>query len=215
MSAIVVFGAGGRAGRAVVREARERGHRVTAVVRDPAAHVFPEESRGLEPDEVVAGDVTDADAIARIAAGHDVAVNAAADLAVPPMEFFPAAARALLGGLERAGVLRLIAVGLATGLRTASGTLLIDTPGYPQEYREFCLGHAAGDAVLREAATPLDWLVISPSGDFDHDGARTGRYRVAPADAGSRISYADLAVAVLDEVERPRHHRVHLGVEQA
>ena len=119
MSAIVVFGAGGRAGRAVVREARERGHRVTAVVRDPAAHVFQKEKRGLEAYDVVAGDVTDADAVARIAAGYDVAVTAAADLAAPPLEFFPAAARALLDGLERAGVGRLIAVGLATGLRTA------------------------------------------------------------------------------------------------
>ncbi|WP_432929018.1 NAD(P)-dependent oxidoreductase [Microbispora sp. CA-135349] len=209
MSAIVVFGAGGRAGRAVVREARERGHTVTAVVRDPAAYGGP------EADDVVAGDVTHADAIARIAVGHDVAVNAAADLAAPPMEFFPAAARALLGGLERAGVRRLIAVGLATGLRTASGTLLRDTPGYPQDYLEFYLGHEAGTAVLREAATPVDWLVISPSGDFDHEGGRTGRYRPAPGDAGSRISYPDLAVAVLDEAERPRHRRVHLGVEQA
>ncbi|WP_169981178.1 MULTISPECIES: NAD(P)H-binding protein [unclassified Microbispora] len=215
MSAIVVFGAGGRAGRAVVREARDRGHRVTAVVRDPAAYADREGRPSLEADDVVAGDVTDADAIARVAAGHQAAVNAAADLAAPPMEFFPAAARALLGGLERAGVRRLIAVGLATGLRTAAGTLLMDTPGYPQEYREFYLGHEAGDAVLREAVTPVDWLVISPSGDFDHDGVRTGGYRVAPGDAGSRISYPDLAVAVLDEAERPRHHRVHLGVERA
>lgn len=209
MGAIVVFGAGGRAGRAVVREARERWHTVTAVVRDPAAH------GGLEADAVVAGDVTDADGIARIAAGHEVAVTAAADLAAPPMEFFPAAARALLDGLARAGVGRLIAVGLATGLPTASGGLLLDTPGYPQEYREFCLGHQAGTDVLRETPTRVDWLVISPAGDFDHDGGRTGRYRTAPGDAASRVSYADLAVAVLDEAEEPRHHRVHIGVEEA
>lgn len=67
----------------------------------------------------------------------------------------------------------------------------MDTPGYPQEYREFYLGHEAGDAVLREAVTPVDWLVISPSGDFDHDGVRTGGYRVAPGDAGVRAAQED------------------------
>ena len=90
----------------------------------------------------------------------------------------------------------------------------MDTPGYPQEYRSFYLGHAAGTDVLRAAATGLDWLVVSPAGDFDHGGARTGRYRTAPADAASRISYADFAIALLDEIDAPRHHRTHLGVEE-
>jgi uncharacterized protein len=89
----------------------------------------------------------------------------------------------------------------------------MDTPGYPQEYRSFYLGHAAGVDVLREAATGLDWVVLSPAGDFDHDGARTGRYRTAAADAASRVSYADFAVALLDEIDTPRHHRTHVGVE--
>lgn len=64
------------------------------------------------------------------------------------------------------------------------------------------------------AATTLDWLVISPAGDFDHDGARTGRYRRAAADATSRISYADFAIALLDKIDTPKRHHVHLGVEQ-
>ncbi|ETK34299.1 NAD(P)-dependent oxidoreductase [Microbispora sp. ATCC PTA-5024] len=225
MGDVIVFGAGGRAGRAAVREALRRGRRVTAVVRDPARHpglgaygpTAPEAGSGAAfkggAVRVVAGDVTDAGRIAELAAGHDAAIGTAADLAAPPGEFFPAAARALLDGLGRAGVRRLVVVGLASVLETASGTLLMDTPGYPGEYRAFFLGHAAGDEALRSADTPIDWVVLSPAGDFDHDGDRTGRYRAAPADADSRISYADFAIALLDEIDEPRHHRVHLGVE--
>ncbi|MDI6104055.1 NAD(P)H-binding protein [Actinoplanes sp. NEAU-A12] len=211
MGRIVIFGAGGRAGRAAVAEARRRGHRVTAVVRDPRAH------GGLATDgvRVVAGDVTDGDSVARAAAGHDAAISAVYDPAAPPALFYTGAARALLAGLGRAEVTRLLVVGLASVLTTEGGTALMDVPGYPQEYRTFYLAHAAGTEVLRTAAGGVDWLVVSPAGDFDHAGSRTGRYRPATADAASLISYADLAVALIDEIDTPRHHRTHLGVEAA
>ncbi|MEU8240132.1 NAD(P)H-binding protein [Actinoplanes missouriensis] len=196
MSEIAIFGAGGRAGRALADEALRRGHRVTAVVRDPRRYA------GTAP--VAAGDVTDP---GDVAAGHDVVISAVFDPSAEPRAFYTAAARALLG----IGARRLVVAGLASVLPTADGTLLMDTPGYPQEYREFCTAHAAGAEVLRGSGS--DWLVVSPAGDFDHGGGRTGRYRVVPADAASRISYPDFAVAVLDEIERPAHHRVHIGVE--
>jgi uncharacterized protein len=208
MSRIVIFGAGGRAGRAAVAEARSRGHRVTAVVRDPARYA------DLAGD-VVRGDVTDADSVARVGAAHDAAVSAAYAAGAQPDAFFRGAASALLDGLSRAGVSRLLVVGLASVLETASGALLMDTPGYPQEYRSFYLGHAAGMDTLRAATTAVDWLVISPAGDFDPGGARTGRYRTAAAAAGSRISHADFAVALIDETDTPKHHRTHIGVEEA
>jgi uncharacterized protein len=210
MSKIIVFGAGGRAGRAAVQDALRRGHQVTAVVRDPAKH------GDLSADGVliVTGDVTDVNSVAQLAEGHDAAIGAAADLSAQPDVFFADAARALLDGLTRASVGRLVVVGLASVLETASGALLMDTSGYPQEYRSFYLGHAAGMEVLRAATTALDWLVLSPAGDFDHGGARTGRYRTAPAEAASRISYADFAIALIDEIDTPEHHRVHLGVEE-
>lgn len=212
MSSIVIFGAGGRAGRAATAEARRRGHEVTAVVRDPARHP----ALAAAGVTVVAGDVVDPAAVARLAAGHQAAVNAAADLGTPPDVFFTAAASALLDGLPRAGVPRLVTVGLASVLATAGGVPLMDTAGYPQAYRGFYLGHAAGTAVLRAAATELDWVVLSPAGDFDHGGGGgSGRYRAAPADATSRITYPDFAIALLDEIDSPRHHRVHLGVEAA
>ncbi|MGY0235138.1 NAD(P)-dependent oxidoreductase [Longispora urticae] len=205
MSRIIVFGAGGRAGRAAVAEAVRRGHEVTAVVRDPARHPAPAGVR------VVAGDVTDRAAVAALVAGQDAAVHAAADLGADPAEFFPAAARALAGS----GVPRLVVVGLAPVLATADGVPLMDTPDYPQEWRTFYLGHAAGVDALRGAGDGVDWVVLSPAGDFDHAAARTGGYRVAPADAASRISYPDLAVAVLDEIDQPSRHGVHVGVERA
>jgi putative NADH-flavin reductase len=209
MIKVVVFGAGGRAGRAAVGEARRRGHQVTAVVRDPARHG----DLATHGVPLVAGDVTDANSVARVAQGHDAAISAVYDAGAQPDAFFAGASRALLDGLTSAGVDRLIVVGLASVLNTASGVPLMNTPGYPQEYRSFYLGHAAGVEVLRAAATGLDWLVVSPAGDFDHGGARTGRYRTVAAEAASRISYADFAISLLDEIDTPKHHRTHLGVE--
>ncbi|MEU4691628.1 NAD(P)H-binding protein [Actinoplanes sp. NPDC023714] len=203
MSEIAIFGANGRAGRAVTAEAVRRGHRVTAVVRDPHGY---EGTTGPRV-RVTRGDVTDPRAVT---AGHDAIVSAVFDGAAEPRAFYTAAAKALLSH----GTGRLIVVGLSSILATADGTPLMDTPGYPQEYRAFYEAHAAGAEILRRA--DQDWLIVSPAGDFDHRGGeRTGRYRIAPADAESRISHAGLAVAILDEIERPAHHRTHLGVEQS
>ena len=209
MSRIVVFGAGGRAGRAAVAEARQRGHQITAVVRAPAEHG----SLAGDGVRLVAGDVTEPESVAEVADGHDAAISAVYDAGADPEAFFTGASRALLDGLPRAGVERLLAVGLASVLKDASGVALMDTPGYPQDYRSFYLAHAAGADVLRTEADRLGWLIVSPSGDFDHDGVRTGRYRTAAADAASRISYLDFAVALLDEIDTPKHHRTHVGVE--
>lgn len=209
MSKIAIFGAGGRAGRAAVGEARQRGHQVTAVVRDPVRYG----DLAAGGVHLVTGDVTDANCVAGVAAGHDAAISAVYDAGAQADAFFIAAAHALVDGLTRAGVGRLLVVGLASVLKTSSGVLLMDTSRYPQEYRSFYLGHAAGTDVLRAATTGLDWLVISPAGDFDHGGARTGRYQFAAADAASRVSYPDLAVALLDEIDTPSHHHAHLGVE--
>lgn len=204
---IVVFGAGGRAGRQAVAEAQRRGHQVTAVVRNPAGH------SGRTDVRVVAGDVTDAASVAQTAAGHDAAISAAVDLSVPPHDFFTASSRALTTGLTEAGVRRLVVVGLASVLPGASGAALMDEPGYPNEHRSFYLGHAAGLAELRTC--DLDWAYLAPAGDFDHDGERTGTYRLAEhGDPASRISYADFAIALLDDIEAPRHHRAAASIRE-
>src|SRR5450759_2111384 len=111
MSKIVIFGAGGRAGRQAVAEARRRRHEVTAVVRDLSRH------NGLADSgaRVAAGDVTDVADVAALAAGHDAAIHAAAvyGAGTDPDAFFNGAAHALVNGLRQAGVDRLVAVGLS------------------------------------------------------------------------------------------------------
>lgn len=105
----------------------------------------------------------------------------------------PTLPRAVLDGLARAPVARLLVVGLASALETGHGVALTDTPGCPQEYRSLHLAHAAGTQVLRTATTGVDRLVVSPAGDFAHGRAHSGRYRTAMADATGRISYGDEA----------------------
>ncbi|WP_433020644.1 NAD(P)-dependent oxidoreductase [Kribbella sp. CA-294648] len=206
MGKFVIFGAGGRAGTQAVAEARRRGHEVTAVVRDPSRY-----SGVVDGVQVVAGDVTDAADVASLAVGHDAAINAA--VLITPDTFFTSAAHALVKGLQQAGVNRLVAVGLASLLSGADGTRLLDAPDFPAEFRPFCLGHAAGLEVLRTDGGALDWVYISPAGDFDHDGERSGRYAIRDhGDMTLRISYADFAIALLDESEPPQHHHNHLAV---
>jgi hypothetical protein len=207
MGRFVIFGAGGRAGRQAVAEARRRGHQVTAVVRDPSRY------GGLADGgvRITAGDVNDVADVAALAAGHDAAINTAA--AIDPETFFTSAAHALIKGLRQAGVNRLVTVGLASLLPGPDGTRLLDMPGFPAEFRPFCLAHAAGLEALRVEGGTLDWVYVSPAGDFDHEGERTGHYEIREhGDTAARISYADFALVLLDEAETPRHHRGHLAV---
>jgi putative NADH-flavin reductase len=200
MSEIVVFGAGGRAGQQAVAEARRRGHRVTAVVRDPAKYGLP---------DTVAGDVTDAARVAELTKGKDAVISAAAvyGAGTDPQKFFTDSARALAAVNSR-----VIVVGLSSLLADESGELMMDTPGFPAEFRPFCLAHRDGLDILR-ATDGLDWLYVSPAGDFDHEGARAGHYRISEhGDAAARITYADFALALLDEAETPKHTREHLAV---
>jgi uncharacterized protein len=138
---------------------------------------------------------------------------------LPAERFFPAAARALVSGLPRAGVGRLVAIGIGSALETADGVAVHDAAEFPAEYRAFSVGHAAQLDVLRAAGAGLDWVVLAPPPTvLDEDAARTGRYRtggtrVLPGgDGAPRFSYADLAVALVDEIEAPKHHRQLVAV---
>ncbi|MCO1575310.1 NAD(P)H-binding protein [Crossiella sp. SN42] len=206
MSKIIIFGAGGRVGRLVAAEALARGHQVTSVVRDPARH--PD-----LPGRVVAGDVTDPDSVAALVPGHEVAVSTVYDVSADPAEFYPAAARALAAV---PGV-RVLVLGIAVLLESAPEVRLLDSPEFPAEYRPFCLGHAAGSAVL--AGSPgLDWLVLSPIGEFDFAAGRTGHRTDGgfvtpgwPRPEGA-LSGVDFATAVVEEIETPRHHGGQVAV---
>jgi putative NADH-flavin reductase len=209
MGKIVVFGAGGRAGRRVVEEAAARGHTVTAVSRTPGDRFA---DRRIT---VAAGDVTDPASVAAAATGHDAAITAAVRLDVPAVDFFTAATRALVTGLTEAGVPRLVLVGIALALEVQPGRRMLDDPAFPADHRAFALGHVAQLDVLADA--PIDWVVLAPPPVFlDETAARTGRYRTGgqgllepPPES---FSYADLAVALVDEAESPRHHRTMVAV---
>ncbi|MEU5974742.1 NAD(P)H-binding protein [Streptomyces sp. NPDC047315] len=210
-TAIVVFGAGGRVGRAAVAEAVRRGHAVTAVVRDPARH--PD----LAGDGVTVarGDATDAASVAALATGHRAAINAAVRLDVSPEEFFVTAAKAMVSGLTRAGVRRFVTLGVASTLEVSPGVRMMDGPDFPELHRVFSQGHVAEFETLHGSADALDWLMVCPPLELAADVPRTGRYRTAEGaliDGGGRISHADLALALLDEVEAPRHRRIQLAV---
>ncbi|MER7753033.1 NAD(P)H-binding protein [Kitasatospora sp. NPDC097643] len=208
---VIVYGAGGQVGRAVVAEARRRGLTVTAAVRDPERH--PD----LAADGVtlVRCDVTDAAAVAATAHGHPTAVSSVYTPDVPSAEFYRAAATALVTGLDRAGVPRLVSIGVATTLETAPGVAVHDDPDFPEAYRTFSLGHAVALDLFRESPADLDWVVVTPPLDLDRTAPGTGRYRSGgPQVLGPRIAQADLAVAVVDELSAPVHHRQQIAVAE-
>ncbi|ACU70747.1 NmrA family protein [Catenulispora acidiphila DSM 44928] len=203
---IIVFGAGGRAGRPAVAEAARRGHTVTAVVRDPAK--YPD--LAADGVTVVAGDVTDAASVARLAPGHDVAVNTAAAM---DEGHFVAAARALVEGLAVAGVGRLVAVGIGGALEVAPGVAAHDSDGIPEEARAFSRNHAAQLPLLR--ASDLDWVVLAPPLVFLDEGPGTGAYRLGGTQVvpgADTFAYADLALALVDEATAPTRSRELVAV---
>ena len=155
---IVVFGAGGRVGTRTVAEALERGHEVTAVVRDPEAHDL--HGDGLT---VVAGDATDPASVAEVAAGHDLAISTVGTGFGKTPETLPAAARALLEGLSRAGVARLIVLGGAGSLEVAPGVRVLDTDDFREEWKPDALAQAEALDIYRSATTDVDWTYVSPA----------------------------------------------------
>ena len=208
MARITVIGANGIIGRRIVNEALDRGHRVTAVVRDPSR--YDQQAEGLT---VAAGDVLDTGAVARLAEGQDVLVSAVgggggngqghAALIEP-------AARSLVEALRTLGTAapRLIAVGGAGSLETAPGVRVWDAPGLPDWLLEIM--HAHGDAQeYYNSVTDARWTVLSPAATIE-PGVRTGAYRtgteqlVTDAEGTSYITAEDYAVALLDEIETPR-----------
>jgi putative NADH-flavin reductase len=205
---LVVFGATGNVGQRVVREALQRGHTVTGVVRDPSAAKSPDPRVHL-----VKGDATDASSVAAIVRGADAVVSAISPrpndrgLAAPKLVD---AARALIAGLKRAGTKRVLFVGGAGSLEVAPGKQLMDQPGFPDAYRAEATEGRDSLEVWRNEASDLEWTYLSPAAEI-RPGRRSGAYRTSGDqfivdDAGhSTISFEDYAVAVLDELEKPQH----------
>ena len=203
---IALIGASGYVGVRLLAEALGRGHQVTAIVTDPAK--VPAHDRLT----VQAVDATDADALAPIVAGHHAVISAYN----PGRDPDGSGTRAIVAGVRRAGVDRLLVVGGAGSLLLPSGERVVDQPGFPAEWKEGALLTSAFLDRLRDE-TELDWVFVSPAMMLV-PGERTGAYRVGEdhlltdAQGESRISTEDYAVAMLDEAEQPRHHRERFAV---
>ncbi|MFP3920889.1 MAG: NAD(P)-dependent oxidoreductase [Dichotomicrobium sp.] len=209
---ITVFGATGNVGSRTVAEALSRGHKVTAVIRDPAgAEELP---TGVTAQQ---GDAASTDDVAELSAGQDVVISATRPAAGRESELVRMA-RALLDGVGQTGV-RLLLVGGAGSLRVpdANGTLAVDDPRFvPAAWRDIALACVAQYEVCR-AETGADWTYLSPPALLT-PGERTGSYRLGAdtllvdAEGRSAISMEDFAVALLDEAEQPRHRRQRFTV---
>ncbi|USW94892.1 NAD(P)-dependent oxidoreductase [Pseudomonas proteolytica] len=202
MSKIAIIGATGRAGSQLLEEALRRGHTVTAIARNTGAIAA---RPGLT---VKQADALDAHALQQAISGSDVVISAAHFATLP--------AAAVLGPVKQAGVKRLLVVGGAGSLLLPGGGRVIDSEGFPAEYKAEASAGAAFLDTLRQEKT-LDWTFLSPSAEFV-ETERTGTFRLGQDDllvsseGRSWISFADFAIALIDEVETPKHSRQRFTV---
>ncbi|WP_263140640.1 NAD(P)-dependent oxidoreductase [Pseudomonas sp. RIT-PI-AD] len=203
---IALIGATGFVGAALLEEALNRGHQVTAIARHP-------EKLSQHPNlTVVRGDAYDSSALATLLAGHEALLSAfnpgwaEADIRA----LFVRGSQAIIDASRQAGV-RLLMVGGAGSLYVAPSLQLIDSEGFPAAYKEGAEGARQALNAL-QAETRLDWTFLSPPARLE-PGARSGRFRLGgdellmAGEQPAHISVADLAVALLDETEHPQHRR--------
>ncbi|MGP9652853.1 NAD(P)-dependent oxidoreductase [Halomonas sp. AOP35-4E-18] len=201
MAQIALVGASGNAGARILKELSDRGHRVTAIAR------HPEKIAELAGCRAVKGDAHDESSLADRLKGHDAVISA-----VP---FSTSDADTLIGAVQASGVKRYLVVGGAGSLLVTSGERVIDQPDFPEEYKP----EASKGAVFLEKlqqADELEWTFLSPSAEFE-PGERTGVFRLGKDellvnDQGSRISFEDYAIALVDELEKPQHVRERFTV---
>lgn len=195
MASIAVVAANGKSGKLIVKEAVDRGFDVTAVVRGEnhtvAQHVITKDLFDLTADDLKGFDaVVDAfgawtpDTLPQ----HSTSLKHLADI---------------LSGTQT----RLIVVGGAGSLYVdpEHTTQLVDTPDFPDSFKPLATAMAKGLAELRERKD-VRWTYVSPAADFQADGEHTGKYQLngeelkTNAEGESIISYADYAIAIVDEI---------------
>ena len=209
---IVVIGATGFVGSAILQEALNRGHEVTAIVRDPGK-LKPHPK--LHPQK---GDVYQEDEVTCLVAGHDAVISAFNPGWSNPdiYNLQVRGTQAIINGVKKAGVKRLLFVGGAGSLEVKPGVQSVDLPGFPAEYKQGALATRGALNLLRKEPS-LEWSFLSPSANLS-PGKRTGKFRLGTdqllkdANGESRISVQDYAMAMIDEVEKPKHIRQRFTV---
>ena len=216
---IALIGATGFVGTAVLAELLQRGYHVTALVRNPGK---------LAPQTKLTAkalDANDVDAVAAAVRGHDAVISAFNPGWDAPELYakFMQGSAAIVAGLEQAGVKRLLVVGGAGSLFAAPGVQVVDTPEFASHVPANVIpgAKAARDALTAlRANTVLDWTFLSPPALLA-PGAGPGTFRVGgeqvllAGEAPAGISVADMAIAIVDEIEQPRHVRARFTVATA
>jgi putative NADH-flavin reductase len=217
MTTIAIFGGTGYAGSAVRDEALRRGHRVISVTRNLPAGTPA--APGLEFRQ---GSVHDAALVNQVAAEADVVVVSirfapgGSGEGVKLTDALPALTSAAATNGTRLGVVG----GAASLLVAEGGPRLIDTPEFPDQFKGEAGSAAQALEALRADTTGADWFFVSPAAGFGsyNPGQPTGKYRVGgdilltDESGKSEISGADYALAFIDEIEDPKHHRTRFTV---
>ncbi len=206
---IVLIGASGFVGTAILNEALNRGVEVTAAVRNPDKIKIS--NSNLKTLKV---DVSSAENVASVVKGADVVISAYnpgwanPNIYEETLKNYPA----ILEGVKRAGVKRLLIVGGAGTLFVAPGVRVVDSGAIPAEIMGGVksLGEFYLNTLMNEK--DIDWVFFSPAGNLA-PGERTGNYRLGKDDlivddkGQSNISVEDYAKAMIDELETPKHHQ--------
>lgn len=198
---IGIIGATGQAGSFILKEAVDRGHEVTAIVRDASK---------LQAADVNVVEKSIYDVSSKDLDALDVVVNA---FGAPIGEEQPHvdAGHALIEALKGTDTKAVIVGGAGSLFVDEDKTIRVaDTNGFPDAFKPTANGQARNLKELQET-TDITWTFISPSADFNAEGKRTGSYEtgkdhlLSNSEGESYISYADYAIAVLDEIENPKH----------
>ncbi len=201
MAKIALIGASGNAGSRILKELSDRGHKVTAIARSP------EKIASLPNVVAKQGDVFDKAGLLELLKGHDAVISAVHFTASDPVT--------LIEAVRASGVPRYLVVGGAGSLEIAPGQRVVDLPDFPAAYKaEATKGAEFLDRLRGEKQ--LDWTFLSPSAEFV-PGERTGKFRIGKDELlsnaeGSRISFEDYAIALVDEIEKPQHSRQRFTV---
>jgi len=200
---VVVYGATGKAGGRIVKELVSRGHKVTGVARNV------DSLKGQPGVTAKVDDLSNVDAIAAVIQGADAVVTAYQ----PPADdtdLLVDVTKREIAAVKKAGVPRLLVVGGAGLLEVSPGVTLIQSGHLPAVWLPIATSHEKALGVLR--ASDINWTYLSPAAFFE-PGERTGKFRlgtkelIANDKAESRISMEDYAIAMVDEIEKPRHER--------